>query len=486
MPPSPICLRDGVMQHRFLPWPAVGVAGLLIFGVPASGTGQSRGTSSEGADSNYFSGSTTSGHHGTSDNTEAFRRDDVETMNQDYVERPRTSARASDETLRLRIREALEDDYSLGPYANRIYIGVDGGEVTLRGPVKTEKDKADIAAHTRRVAGVTEIHNQLQVAPNFSGYTSGSSEEVPGHDAGSTTFRRQSGAARPGPTSYRPIAVSEREFVYRSQFDQNFSPDEFLTQAERDLVKRVAVNVAIDPATSRMAKVVTISVDQGTVTLQGPVPTERARELLIDKVVGMPGVLRVRDGLRVAGISVAEPTDRVAGYTGTGPGVVVAPAPPIDRDVLAQERRSERYDGFPATQSSEAADDEALIGSGEMHQEDRTGTTGPSGSRNTSPMDTGAVDTVGRVTKSFGDEAVTTNDRALVSQVRAALTVSPEFPAAGGTVHLKADNGVIHLHGWVASDQERQAMAAAVRDVTGVQDVVNHLQVRSGPVGSVR
>jgi osmotically-inducible protein OsmY len=355
------------MQYRFISWPAVSIAGLLIFSVPTPGMGQSRGTSSEGADSSYLSGSAASGHHGTSGSTDASRHE-------------------------------------------------------------------------------------------------------------------------PEPMFYQSIPMSEREPVSQSPFAQNFSPDEFLTQAERDLVERVAVNVAIDPATSRIGREVTISVDQETVTLRGPVPTERARERLLNKVTGIPGVVRVRDDLRITGTSTGEPSDRTAMDLRTRTGVAVMPVLPIDQAALAEERRLAGYGGFPATQSKgvEAADDEALTGSGQMHEEDRTGTTGPSGSRTTSPMDTGAVDGTGRVTKGYGDYAVTTNDRSLVSQVRMALIGNPEFQATEETIHLKADNGVVHLHGWVSSEQERQAMAATVRDVSGVQEVVNHLQVRSATIGTVR
>jgi osmotically-inducible protein OsmY len=67
-----------------------------------------------------------------------------------------------------------------------------------------------------------------------------------------------------------------------------------------------------------------------------------------------------------------------------------------------------------------------------------------------------------------------------------ALIGNPEFRATEETIHLKADNGVVHLHGWVSGEQERQAMAATVRDVSGVQEVVNHLQVRSATIGPVR
>jgi hypothetical protein len=66
------------MQYRFVLWPAVSVAGLLLFSVPTPGMGQSRGASSGGADSGYLSGSAASGHYGTSGSAEALRQEDAQ------------------------------------------------------------------------------------------------------------------------------------------------------------------------------------------------------------------------------------------------------------------------------------------------------------------------------------------------------------------------------------------------------------------------
>jgi len=131
-------------------------------------------------------------------------------------------------------------------------------------------------------------------------------------------------------------------------------------------------------------------------------------------------------------------------------------------------------------------DEQPAIGSGNMHEEDRTGTTGPAGSRSTSSLNNGAVDAMGRAAKSAGDDAVTENDRALVSQVRAALRGRPDLNSAEDTLHLKADNGAIYLYGWVANEQERTATAETVRDITGVQGVINNLQVRTRALGAAR
>lgn len=159
------------MQYRFILWPAVSVAGLLLFSVPTPGMGQSRGTSSEGADSNYLSGSVASGHHGTS-------------------------------------------------------------------------GSSDVSRH------------------------------------------------EPEPLFYQPITMSEREPVSQSPFAQNFSPDEFLTQAERDLVERVAVNVAIDPATN------------GVVHLHGWVSSEQERQAMAATVRDVSGVQEVVNHLQVRSATI--------------------------------------------------------------------------------------------------------------------------------------------------------------------------------------
>lgn len=70
--------------------------------------------------------------------------------------------------------------------------------------------------------------------------------------------------------------------------------------------------------------------------------------------------------------------------------------------------------------------------------------------------------------------------------MRLALNGNPDFPVTEETLQLKVDNGIIHLHGWVSSDQEREAMAATVRNLSGVQGVVDHLQIRMAALEPLR
>jgi hypothetical protein len=62
------------------------------------------------------------------------------------------------------IRKAVTDDDSLSVNAHNVKIITNGGVVTLRGPVKSEQERASIAAKAQQVSGVTRVNNQLEVA----------------------------------------------------------------------------------------------------------------------------------------------------------------------------------------------------------------------------------------------------------------------------------------------------------------------------------
>jgi hyperosmotically inducible protein len=50
-------------------------------------------------------------------------------------------------------------------YAHNIKIITQDGKVTLRGPVRSEDEKASIEAKAVAVAGAGNVTNQLEVAP---------------------------------------------------------------------------------------------------------------------------------------------------------------------------------------------------------------------------------------------------------------------------------------------------------------------------------
>ena len=71
-----------------------------------------------------------------------------------------------DLTITQHIRQEVVGKDGLSMNAKNVKIITAGGVVTLRGPVKTPDEKAEIAAIAQRTKGVTRVDNQLEVAAN--------------------------------------------------------------------------------------------------------------------------------------------------------------------------------------------------------------------------------------------------------------------------------------------------------------------------------
>lgn len=70
----------------------------------------------------------------------------------------------NDVTLAARIRRAIVKDRSLSTLAHNVKIISKNGEVTLRGPVKTEQEKTTVASKAQAIAGTDRVDNRLEVA----------------------------------------------------------------------------------------------------------------------------------------------------------------------------------------------------------------------------------------------------------------------------------------------------------------------------------
>jgi osmotically-inducible protein OsmY len=116
-----------------------------------------------------------------------------------------------------------------------------------------------------------------------------------------------------------------------------------------------------------------------------------------------------------------------------------------------------------------------------MHQEDRTSSTGPSGSRSFSTT-TSAIDSTARGAKIAGDEAVTAVDRDVAARVRTALSGDLAQPVGDENIHIRVSNGQVILQGWVKSQEEKNRISTKVAGLEGVQGLDNQLVVdaRSG------
>lgn len=72
----------------------------------------------------------------------------------------------SDREMAQQIRKAVYQDKTLSTYAHNVKIIVQDGQVTLKGPVRSEEEKTSIAQKAASIAGAGNVTNQLDVAPS--------------------------------------------------------------------------------------------------------------------------------------------------------------------------------------------------------------------------------------------------------------------------------------------------------------------------------
>ena len=86
------------------------------------------------------------------------------------LERPSTALTAMDQSndetdlkTTQRIRQAVMGDRTLGFTAKNVKIITRGGKVTLRGPVSSDQERASIEAAAKRIAGDTQVDDQIEI-----------------------------------------------------------------------------------------------------------------------------------------------------------------------------------------------------------------------------------------------------------------------------------------------------------------------------------
>ena len=71
-----------------------------------------------------------------------------------------------DRTITQKIRQGVMKDDALSMTAKNVKIITANSVVTLRGPVKSDKEQSDILAIARGTDGVKRVDNQLEIAAN--------------------------------------------------------------------------------------------------------------------------------------------------------------------------------------------------------------------------------------------------------------------------------------------------------------------------------
>jgi hyperosmotically inducible periplasmic protein len=103
------------------------------------------------------------------DNTQQPAADNSKTNQRDRDQASPTADQQkmnpADRDITKKIRMALHNDKSLSTYAHNIKIISQDGKVTLKGPVRSEDERANIEAKAAAVAGEGNVTDQLEVAP---------------------------------------------------------------------------------------------------------------------------------------------------------------------------------------------------------------------------------------------------------------------------------------------------------------------------------
>ena len=71
----------------------------------------------------------------------------------------------SDRDITQQVRKAIMSDKSLSTYAHNVKIITQNGQVTLKGPVRSDEEKRAVEAKAAQVAGQDKVTSELDVQP---------------------------------------------------------------------------------------------------------------------------------------------------------------------------------------------------------------------------------------------------------------------------------------------------------------------------------
>ena len=101
------------------------------------------------------------GFHSFADSDNS-RNNDQERATNELTAEDQTES-SSDIDITQRIRQDIIKEKSLSTYAKNVKIITQNGEVTLKGPVRSEQEKTKIMQVAHLAAGKTKVKNELSV-----------------------------------------------------------------------------------------------------------------------------------------------------------------------------------------------------------------------------------------------------------------------------------------------------------------------------------
>ena len=93
------------------------------------------------------------------DNTEVNQRD--QSANEPTADQQKDNR--SDRDITQQIRKAIVKDKSLSTYAHNVKVITQNGQVTLKGPVRSDDEKRAVEAKATEIAGPNKVTNDLDV-----------------------------------------------------------------------------------------------------------------------------------------------------------------------------------------------------------------------------------------------------------------------------------------------------------------------------------
>jgi hypothetical protein len=99
-----------------------------------------------------------------------FQQADNTKMNKGDASKDATTAdqqkmNPSDRTITQKIRAEIMKDKSLSTYAHNVKIITQDGKVTLKGPVRTQEEKAAVESKATTIAGDGNVTSQIDIVP---------------------------------------------------------------------------------------------------------------------------------------------------------------------------------------------------------------------------------------------------------------------------------------------------------------------------------
>jgi osmotically-inducible protein OsmY len=95
------------------------------------------------------------------DNTKVNQRD--QNANEPNADQQKNNL--SDRDITQQIRRAIMKDKTLSTYAHNVKIITQNGQVTLKGPVRSDDEKRAIEAKAAQIAGEDKVTSELDIKP---------------------------------------------------------------------------------------------------------------------------------------------------------------------------------------------------------------------------------------------------------------------------------------------------------------------------------